>query len=385
MIRSARERDRLLRQSACGIGLLTDAAAFSLVLVPGTLHERAVPFAVALLLGLAVAHIGLGRTGGRLWMVLVALGGLLLSAGLAIDLTPSGDYAGFVLVSTANAITSSIALAVTTSPRRVALLFPVMVPSVVFSVLVGGDAMIATVIIQSVLPWGVLSGFALWISTAVPRVVRRIDSIGNAHRVERQASETEAQRRQGARLLHDTVLATLTLLAHSGRGVSVDALRQQAAEDAQLLRQLRLGGAPTPSVSGSYQLTSVTSAPAPNALENVKTRFGRMGLDVNWHGSGQVVLTGAALDSFVLALAECLENVRRHSGVNCADVTITEDQRTVRAMVTDAGTGFDIDTVPSTKLGFKESVVARLADVGGSTRLFSSPGSGTTVVLEVPK
>lgn len=48
-------------------------------------------------------------------MVLVALGGLLLSAGLAIDLTPSGDYAGFVLVSTANAITSSIALAVTTS------------------------------------------------------------------------------------------------------------------------------------------------------------------------------------------------------------------------------------------------------------------------------
>ena len=31
------------------------------------------------------------------------------------------------------------------------------------------------------------------------------------------------------------------------------------------------------------------------------------------------------------------------------------------------------------------SVVARLADVGGRTRLFSSPGSGTTVVLEVPK
>lgn len=385
MIRSARERDRLLRQSACGIGLLTDAAALSMVLVPGTLHEHAVPYAVALLIGLAVAHIGLGRTGGRFWVIAVGFGGLLLSAGLAIDLTPSSDFAGFVLVSTANAITSSIAVAVTTSLRRVPLLLPVMLPSIVFSVLVGGDAMMANVIIQSLLPWGVLSGFALWISTAVPRVVRRIDSIGNAHRVERQASETEAQRRQSARLLHDTVLATLTLLAHSGRGVSVDALRQQATEDAQLLRQLRLGGTPTPSSSGSYQLTSVTSAPAANALETVKSRFGRMGLDVNWHGSGQVVLTGAALDSFVLALSECLENVRRHSGVNCADVTITEDQQTVRAMVTDAGIGFDIATVPSTKLGFKESVVARLADVGGSTRLFSSPGSGTTVVLEVPR
>lgn len=385
MIRSARERDRLLRQSACGIGLLTDAAALAMVLVPGTLDPISVPFAVALLIGLAVAHIGLGRSGGRRWIAAVAVGGLLLSAGLALDLTPGGGYAGFILVSTANAVTSSIAVVVTTSLRRSLHLLPVVVPSVALSVLAAGDAAMASVVVQSLLPWGTLSGFALWISTAVPRVVRRIDSIGNAHRVERQASETEAQRRQGARLLHDTVLATLTLLAHSGRGVSVDALREQAAQDAQLLRQLRLGGTPTPSASGSYQLTSVTTAPAANSLESVKSRFGRMGLDVIWHGSGQVVLTGAALDSFLLALAECLENVRRHSGVNSADVTITEDQDTVRAMVTDAGVGFDTSAVPSTKLGIKESVVARLSDVGGRTRLFSAPGSGTTVVLEVPK
>ncbi|WP_085475367.1 sensor histidine kinase [Rathayibacter oskolensis] len=385
MIRSARERDRLLRQSACGIGLLVDAAALAMVVVPGTLHAKTVPFAVVLLLGLAAAHVELGRTGGRRWVVAIALGGLALSAGLALDLTPGSGFAGFVVVSTANAITASIAVAVTTSARRLVLLLPVMVPSIVPSVLVAGDAMLLNVIVQSVLPWGVLSGFALWISTAVPRVVRRIDSIGNAHRVERLASETEAQRRQGARLLHDTVLATLTLLAHSGRGVSVAALRQQAAEDAQLLRQLRLGGAPSPSVSGSYRLTSVTSAPAANSLENVKSRFGRMGLEVVLHGSGQLVLTGAALDSFLMALSECLENVRRHSGVVSADVTITEDEATVRAMVTDAGVGFDIATVPDTKLGYKESVVARLADVGGRTRLFSAPGSGTTVVLEVPK
>ena len=36
-------------------------------------------------------------------------------------------------------------------------------------------------------------------------------------------------------------------------------------------------------------------------------------------------------------------------------------------------------------VGFTESIVARLRDVGGNARLFSSPGSGTTVVLEVPK
>ncbi|ROP57624.1 MULTISPECIES: sensor histidine kinase [unclassified Rathayibacter] len=385
LVRSARERDRLLRQSARSIGLLIDATAIALVLGPGAVAPDAVPFAVALLLGLAVLHLQLGRSGRTLWVLLLAAGGLALSIGLASAIGVSSGFEGYVLVGTANAVTSTVAVVVTTSVRRLLLLLPVLVPSVVVSVLVAEEAMLSNALVQSLLPWGTLAGFALWISTAVPRVVRRIDSIGNAHRVERQASETEAQRRQGARLLHDTVLATLTLLAHSGRGVSEDALRRQAAQDAQLLRQLRLGGTPTPSASGSYQLTSVTASPAATSLEDVRDRFGRLGLEVVLHGSGEVVLEGAALDSFLLALAECLENVRRHSGVESADVTITEDEQTVRAMVTDAGAGFDIATVPATKLGFKESVVARLADVGGRTRLFSSPGSGTTVVLEVPK
>jgi len=30
-------------------------------------------------------------------------------------------------------------------------------------------------------------------------------------------------------------------------------------------------------------------------------------------------------------------------------------------------------------------VIGRLREVGGNARLFSSPGSGTTVVLEVPR
>jgi signal transduction histidine kinase len=54
-------------------------------------------------------------------------------------------------------------------------------------------------------------------------------------------------------------------------------------------------------------------------------------------------------------------------------------------MITDAGVGFTLDDVDSARLGFKESVVGRLKEVGGHARLFSAPGSGTTVVLEVPR
>jgi signal transduction histidine kinase len=233
--------------------------------------------------------------------------------------------------------------------------------------------------------WVLAGILGYWLSASIPRAARKIFSIGRAHRAERLASETEAQRRQGARLLHDTVLATLTLLAHSGYGVTPSALQQQAGDDARLLRQLRLGASPVPQSSGSYNLEQTEESILGTTLESVKQRFGRMGLEVSWHGTGQVLLPSDVLDAFLLALAECLENVRRHAGVTDAHVTITDDETTVRAMVTDAGVGFDLKDIDEARLGFKDSVVGRLQEVGGNARLFSSPGSGTTVVLEVPK
>jgi signal transduction histidine kinase len=140
-----------------------------------------------------------------------------------------------------------------------------------------------------------------------------------------------------------------------------------------------------PASSGQYNLEAVDETVLGTTLESVKERFGRMGLEVAWHGTGQVLLPSDVLDAFLLALAECLENVRRHSGVTEAHVTIVDDETMVRAMITDSGVGFTLDDVDSARLGFKESVVARLKDVGGHARLFSAPGSGTTVVLEVPR
>src|SRR6185312_3063167 len=172
------------------------------------------------------------------------------------------------------------------------------------------DGSIAPQAVSSLVGWILAAIFGHWLGASVPRAARRIFSIGRAHRAERQASETEAQRRQGARLLHDTVLATLTLLAHSGLGVTEAALQQQASDDARLLRQLRLGASPVPHSSGIYNLEAEEESILGTTLESVKQRFGRMGLEVSWHGTGQVLLPSDVLDAFLLALAECLDNVR---------------------------------------------------------------------------
>jgi signal transduction histidine kinase len=238
--------------------------------------------------------------------------------------------------------------------------------------------------IVTVAGWGACASLGLWFDRAIARTSARIDEVGRAHEAERLASELEARQRQDARVLHDTVLATLSLLAHSGVGVGVVALRQQAGDDARLLRQLRLGA---PIDNGSTAIFSPESDDdvLGTTFESVRQRFARMGLDVNWHGASRLALPKETLDALIGALGECLENVRRHSGVNEADVTVSDDDRTVRAMVTDAGHGFEPEAVELGRLGYAESVVGRLHTVGGRARIFSAPGSGTTVMLEVPK
>ncbi len=383
----AKERDRLLQRTARVYGLSFTAVSLVCLSIPGGVDMLTWVLCLPLYAALGVAQFFVGRSRSLGWVLLaVAMGlGVILLITL-VSMPGPGPSAISAVAQLAAGSLASVAVVLTTDAlRRVVLGVSFVAVTGLTTLLLSAHQPPLRTLPLLLLGWILATIIGFWISAGVPQAARRIASIGRAHRAERQASETEAQRRQGARLLHDTVLATLTLLAHSGVGVAPAALRQQAADDARLLRQLRLGATPTPQSSGSYNLEAVEETVLGTTLESVKQRFGRMGLEVSWHGTGQVLLPSHVLDAFLLALAECLENVRRHSGVTEAHVTITDDETTVRAMITDSGVGFALDDVDSARLGFKESVVARLKEVGGKARLFSSPGSGTTVVLEVPR
>ena len=383
----AKERDRLLQRCARAIGLASTLLAFLCLSISGILGPSTLLALVPFFALLVLAYCRLTTRWLPLWISLAAISGLaiLVIVQLPHAVTSTDGFSTALLPVAAGSL-AALSPVLIGGPVRLGILGCLFVATLAFTT--GALSNVPDRIphvIGITMCWAILIVFSFFVSESVPRAARRIYSIGRAHRAERTASELEAQRRQGARLLHDTVLATLTLLAHSGVGVAPSALQHQAGEDARLLRQLRLGATPVPHSSGSYALEQVADAPLGTTLESVKQRFGRMGLEVSWHGTGQVLLPSEVLDAFLLALAECLENVRRHAGVSDAHVTITTDESTVRAMVTDSGIGFNIADIDDARLGFKESVVARLRDVGGNARLFSSPGAGTTVVLEVPR
>jgi signal transduction histidine kinase len=384
----SKERDRLLQRTSRIYGLCFTGVAFLCLWVPNAVSYTGYAVTIPLFALLALAQYRVGLSRRYSWIVLELAAGLGIVLGIGIlDRDGLSAAALSVIAQVAAASLSSIAIVLATDRLRIGLLLGFYLVTAVATAVATADSRnhLLGVLGLVTVGWAMATVIGVWVNAGVPQAARRIASIGRAHRAERQASEIEAQRRQSARLLHDTVLATLTLLAHSGVGVAPDALRQQSADDAKLLRQLRLGATPVPQSSGGYNLEPVEETVLGTTLESVKQRFGRMGLEVSWHGTGQVLLPSDVLDAFLLALAECLENVRRHSGVREAHVTIVDDATTVRAMITDAGVGFMLDDVDSARLGFKESVVARLKEVGGHARLFSEPGSGTTVVLEVPR
>lgn len=392
---SPEERDRfswqlarLLYRTTRLFGLTGSAVAAICVAMPGAM---ALPNAIAclsLLAALAATQLLMTHRPHTLWLILAFSIGLCIIAAIYM---PAGGQLNMATGSAIAAVGAwgigSMATILVSSWGQLICLGLAFVSTVAYLLVlsIGNNPRTISLLAFVLAGWLISTLFGMWLRSSFPRVMRRISSIGRAHNVERRASETEAQRHRDARLLHDTVLATLTLLAHSGVGVPAAALRSQAQSDGLLLKRLRLGETPQPRQSGEYTLTNTAELALGGTLEALRGRFGSMGLDIDWHGSGQIGLPGKKLEAFILALSECLENVRRHSGVSEAHVTLSDDGEVVRGVVTDAGSGFDPETVPHGKLGFADSVVARVRDSGGSVRVFSAPSAGTTVVLEMPK
>ena len=80
---------------------------------------------------------------------------------------------------------------------------------------------------------------------------------------------------------------------------------------------------------------------------------------------------------------EALTNVVRHAHATNASVAVTAAAGRLRTLVEDDGVGFDPAELCSGHLGVK-GMKERAELVGGTVRVVSAPGSGTTIVLEVP-
>ena len=97
----------------------------------------------------------------------------------------------------------------------------------------------------------------------------------------------------------------------------------------------------------------------------VQLSLGGLDLLVNAAGEGFAPKPVAEVDEAELAL-----------GYGAGEVTVA---------VMDSGIGFDEGEVPEDRIGLRTSIRARIEQEGGTVRLWSTKGVGTTIVLTVPE
>ena len=199
-------------------------------------------------------------------------------------------------------------------------------------------------------------------------------------RLVRARAEAEAERRERIRTeerahvaarLHDSVLQTLALIQR------VDDPRQAQSLARRQERELRgwLYGGEEPGQAET--LAHALRA----AADEVEEHYG-VAVDLVQPSDGPLDEDLAALAA---AAREAMTNAGRHAGVGEISVLarVSDDEASV--FVRDRGAGFDPDAVAEDRRGVRESIVGRMARIGGRATVVSAPGEGTEVELVLPR
>ena len=185
------------------------------------------------------------------------------------------------------------------------------------------------------------------------------------------ADERRTLELQSRALVHDTMLSELAAISLMTPGQLSPAARSSIQSS---LDSVRRAVAASPA-TGSDGIAA--------AMDALVERLSNAGVAVTISGDPTVIdlLTAPARDALLLATHQALVNVAAHSGSDRAELSLSHSGTSVVAMIVDDGVGFDASTVPEDRFGFRESIQGRVEAVGGSARILSSPGLGTSVIL----
>lgn len=198
-----------------------------------------------------------------------------------------------------------------------------------------------------------------------------------SHAVRQHA--TEVERVQVDSIVHDSVLTTLLSAA---RAYAPDAMELSAVMAGNAIGHLKEAEASSPddeSTVGLNQLADRISGAAAtlSAPFNVHT----VGIGI---GAVPVQVAEALYSAAVQAMVNSLQHAGPAGSVT-RWLTITgEGQYGLGVEIGDTGIGFDLDDVPTERLGLRVSILERVANAGGRVDIASHLGEGTVIGISWP-
>lgn len=189
----------------------------------------------------------------------------------------------------------------------------------------------------------------------------------------------EVERVQVDAIVHDSVLTTL-LSAASAESVDEGVLAASMAEDA--IGHLRAAEAVDPDDQTLIDLDRLA-----RRIEAGAVAFSP-GFRVSVSGIDRQTVPVHVAEAIYSASVQAMVNSMQHAGgpdvARSLSIVGGDLSSIVTVTVTDAGRGFDPESVPSERLGLRVSIADRIAKVGGEAIVTSAPGSGTSIRLIWP-
>jgi signal transduction histidine kinase len=104
---------------------------------------------------------------------------------------------------------------------------------------------------------------------------------------------------------------------------------------------------------------------------------------VRLHSPGRMELPALVTRELTAAAGEALTNVRRYARVENCEIHVRDTPvgSGVTVEIVDQGIGFDPSSVAGSGRGIRDSIIRRMAEVGGLATVTSAPEKGTTVEL----
>jgi signal transduction histidine kinase len=220
------------------------------------------------------------------------------------------------------------------------------------------------------------------------RAAVAVDLAGRVSRdaVRRVVEAQELERARLARELHDETGQALTSILLGLKPLEQQAQSDEAREAVASVRELvvstlqnvrRLAVELRPSALDDFGLVA--------AVERLTDTFREQsGLTVDLETQlGQERLAPEAETTLYRVIQEALTNIVKHSGATRVSVLVQRQAGKVIAVVEDDGSGFDPESTRADAVGLA-GMRERVSLAGGRLQVESSPGSGTTLVAEVP-
>ena len=222
---------------------------------------------------------------------------------------------------------------------------------------------------------------------------QRLDSL-KAELLHRTVIAQESERQRIARELHDETGQTLTALGMGLRGMSetIMANRDRAIQQAGQLEKLAM--------TGVEELQRLVSGLHPPQLDDLgllaalrwyaNDISNRFGININIVNHGVKPKVSSDVRAVVFRIAqEAMTNVVRHAKASQMDIQLDYTEDNIYLRVEDNGQGFDTDKVLKKMPGKPTAwgllgMVERASLVGGTCNIFSNPGKGTLIEVNVP-